>query len=175
VTEPEFRLIDMTTPRKRRQVGALLFGLAGVGVIVAAAVVLISGDGGPDVAVGSASSSSPAPTRSAAAPTKATSFSAFGSITLKGDFAGAPCQGEGGFGDLRAGAKVDVRDKAKAVVASGELAPGAVDGRACVFMFTITGVPGGRGPYEVTLGPRPGTLYTESDLSSTAINLTVGS
>jgi hypothetical protein len=53
---------------------------------------------------------------------------------------GSRCTGEGGYGDLRAGAQVVLTDDRGATLSTGRLSAGEFDGLGCVFSFALEDV-----------------------------------
>ncbi len=83
------------------------------------------------------------------------------------------CSGLNGFSDLAAGAQITVTDAAGKVLAVGSLQRGVAegittDGRAttCSLRFTVSGVPGGVGPYGVEVSHRGVVRFNEGELLS---------
>lgn len=102
-----------------------------------------------------------------------------GSVTLgygayeAEDRFGAPCQGDGGYSDIRAGAQVAVRDASGKVVAVGRLEQGYSSFNSCTANFTLKDVPGGEEFYGVTIADRNELQYTKAQLAQ-RIELSLG-
>lgn len=81
------------------------------------------------------------------------------------------CSGWRGFDDIRGGTEVTVTDASGRTLAVGQLQTGQATGitddtaTACRLPFSITGVPGGVGPYGVEIGHRGVNHYTEGHLT----------
>ncbi|MDX2709225.1 hypothetical protein PV350_41255, partial [Streptomyces sp. PA03-6a] len=135
-----------STPPKRRRPWAFPLICAAVGLVVGLVVLggyaLLRSDGGTDAA-------------------NRDTFTLTGTFTLYGgaesDGVGG-CQGEDGFGDVRAGAAVTVYDASGEVIAVGALTdPKASDPElivACAFTVTVPEVPRGERFYGVEVSHR---------------------
>lgn len=130
---------------------------------------------------GCASSAGDAPEHKAAGGPR--TFAASGSLSLSdpdGVYVatdamapGAPCQGSGGYDDLRPGAQVVVTDDAGKVLAVGRLDAGATDDskaytspyyRHCVLPFTVSKVPAGEDFYGVQITHRGVVQKSEAEM-----------
>lgn len=90
----------------------------------------------------------------------------------------AVCAGDGGYDDLKQGARVVVTDNAGATVAIGSIdktepvveldddADGGYRATSCVLKFTVPEVPAGRGFYGVEVTHRGRVQFSERDLLS---------
>jgi hypothetical protein len=95
---------------------------------------------------------------------------------LGGFLAGDPCEGRGGFADLRAGAPVIVANEAGTVIATGEITAGALtDNYSCLFGFLVIGIPDAAF-YSITIGSRPVLTYSRAELDAADwwLNLSLG-
>lgn len=101
-----------------------------------------------------------------------------GTLTLsdQGGFveSGGGCAGEGGYSDMRGGARVVVSDAAGKTLALGSLSTGRPGQliTECVFSFKVD-VPRGHDFYRVTIGDRDPMEYAAEDLMK-PLDLTLG-
>jgi len=113
-----------------------------------------------------------------------TTFLVVGTVTVPASIGSEPgnggdCYTPDGYGDIREGAQVTVKDAAGTVIALGRLDPGhTVDSNGtfaskCIFGFTLTDVPEGKDFYLVEVSHRGELRYTRGDLAS-ALTLTLG-
>lgn len=102
-----------------------------------------------------------------------------GSVTLgmgayiAEDRMGAPCEGDGGYSDIRAGAQVTIRNAESKVIAVGQLEQGYSAIGSCTANFTIKDVPGGEDFYGVTIASRNEMQYAKEQLAQ-RLDLTLG-
>jgi hypothetical protein len=110
-----------------------------------------------------------------------------GTLILKDElnaFSGAPCTGQGGYGDIREGAQITVKDETNTLLAVGHLEPGITyEVRRtqftaysyCHFSFAITSVPD-RPFYQVEASHRGAWSYQRDDLHSRAwrVDVSIG-
>lgn len=153
--EPPFRLASMAPPRQRKPgriiaitLGAvLLLALGAAGALAAAALA------GPDT------------------------FKVAGTVTLKdpdGYMSSTNCRGKGGYDDIAEGASVTITDAAGATVAIGRLGLGDRQNTGCVFGFSVTDVPTGRHFYGIEVSHRGVVKFSEAELKSQSVALTLG-
>jgi hypothetical protein len=179
---PDLTLSQLTRPaghapgaRKRRT------GLV-VGLVVIGAVVL----GGAGVALGLSLGRHGATAGAAATTAAAGTLVVEGYLELdRGDFTWKSeddpvCSGTNAFSAFRRGAEVTVSDATGKTLVVGALDDGrAVDisngyAGSCRLTFTVRGVPRGVGPYSLAVSQRPAGHYTESELTSRAVELSFG-
>lgn len=103
-----------------------------------------------------------------------------GSVTLTSDDLGKrgdECFGQGGYSDLRGGARVVVADGDGKVLATGSLEPGVQPSAStCRFPFEIGSVP--PAPfYGIEVGSRSPITFSDAELKGTGyyLGLTIGS
>jgi hypothetical protein len=106
-------------------------------------------------------------------------FDVRGTLTLSGyrdlTFAGDDCVGVGGYGDIRGGAPVIVRDSRGEQLALGTLEPGmwpVTDEWSCDFAFRLDDVPESGTTYSVEVGRRGEVPFTRDQAGS--VRLTLG-
>lgn len=76
------------------------------------------------------------------------------------------CRGSGGYGDIREGLGVVVRDSQGAIIANGDLGEGKpLSTTLCEFSFEVTNIPESDF-YEVSVGRRGSVVYQRSELES---------
>lgn len=68
-----------------------------------------------------------------------------------------------GYDDVHPGAEVLVKDPEGTIIAKGELADGPIASNACIFTFTVSGVPGGHKFYTVGVANRGQLTFTEDE------------
>jgi hypothetical protein len=78
---------------------------------------------------------------------------------------GSSCSGSGGYGDIRAGIPVTVRDASGTLLASSSLRGGEVEGLRCVFTFELTDVDRSDF-YTFEVGRRGELTYSNSELAA---------
>lgn len=85
------------------------------------------------------------------------------------------CVGQGGYRDIRSGTQVTVTDEAGKTVGLGALTAGGITGRSgvCRFYFKVTGVPGDRDFYGVTVSDRGRIQFPRAALDQ-AVTVTLG-
>jgi hypothetical protein len=76
---------------------------------------------------------------------------------------GSSCSGFGGYGDIRAGIPVTVRDESGTLLASSSLRGGEVEGLRCVFTFELAGVERSEF-YTFEVGRRGELTYSHAEL-----------
>lgn len=110
-------------------------------------------------------------------------FEVKGELTLDGGDRGIQpadmgCAGASGYSDIAEGTAVTVSDATGTTVALGRLDHGRNDGslgrQQCSFTFVVAGVPAGKGFYGVEVSHRGRVQYTEAELTSRPLKLTLG-
>ena len=88
---------------------------------------------------------------------------------------GSSCSGSGGYGDIRSGLQVTVRDGSGGLLATSALQPGEVDLMSCVFEFTLIEVPRSE-YYTFEVGRRGELSYSQRDLADAGwqVNFVLG-
>lgn len=105
-----------------------------------------------------------------------------GAVTITSNIAGGEsCQGERGYGDMRAGAAVVVHDPGGKVVAAGELGEGVGSNLAtsqialsCRFPFVVKGAPEERF-YGIEVSHRGVVTFTAAQVRAGEVELSLGS
>lgn len=97
---------------------------------------------------------------------------------------GSPCSSGLGMDDIEAGAQVVVTGSDGHTLAIGELDAGKNDGgdggapplsiNHCVFAFSVTDIPSGKGPYAIEVAHRGKINFTETTAKKQPILLTLG-
>lgn len=116
-------------------------------------------------------------TRPAALP----SFDVHGSLAAADLFAvntataGGSCTAPAGDSDIAAGTQVLITNASGKTVGLGELGAGAYPTGlvlpVCDFPFTVTGIPGGQGPYSIAIGDHGKVAFDQKDAGDLEINL----
>lgn len=121
----------------------------------------------------------------ASSPSKPGVFALHGSLVLAGDHVPSDsdehgCTGFSGYDDIAAGTSVTVYDAAGKVVAEGSLDGGKYadptdNTSACVFLFTVPGVPKGTKFYQVEISHRGKITASVAEAQSGKFGATLGS
>lgn len=98
--------------------------------------------------------------------------------TTSGDMAVSSdnsCFGTSGYNDVQQGAEVTISSASGTTLVVGALQGGTYTaGTGCQFTFSVAGVPSGRGPYGVSVTHRGTTHFSEQDMESGAVALSLG-
>ena len=111
-------------------------------------------------------------------PTSPSAHAVTGTVLLwqDGIAAGGPCAGTGEFGDVTAGADVQIADANGKPLAAGVLQPGRSDGAAtCTFTFLVADV-ARADAYRIAVGTHAGGAFTHPEMraQSWSVRLTLG-
>ncbi len=87
----------------------------------------------------------------------------------------ASCSGSGGYLDISGGTDVTVYNASGTIVSSGALDDGLAIEGSCIFDFTVHGVPGNEGPYQVEVSHRGRLTITEANARAGKLSATLGS
>ncbi len=79
-----------------------------------------------------------------------------------------------GYSDISAGGSVVVKDSAGTTIATGELGKGTdIDTSYCRYSFTVPNVPISNF-YSIAIGHRNGITFSQADVESGAVHITLG-
>lgn len=165
---PQTQPMPQTGHRAPRRLPLPLLVLAiGAPALLLGAVLGVGGT----LLVGSQVSAPPAASASPSSSTMPVS----GTVTLQDGFGaeGLPCEGKGGYNDIREGAQVVITDAKQATLAVGALGPGKRDEKQrCEFAFSLS-APAGHEFYGIEVSHR-GRLQYPADRISRPLELTLG-
>lgn len=141
------------------------FGLAIASLLLTGACGGASGSDTEGAGADSAASSEPTPEL----------FTVAGELTLIDSGlirAEGACTGDGGYGDISAGAAIIIRDAQGQQVGLGELMTGReIDSVTCEFSFAVTDVPDGGDKYSIEVSDRGQVPFDREEASDVQISL----
>lgn len=85
------------------------------------------------------------------------------------------CSGDGGYGDVEAGLKVDVRDESQTLLGTGNLTSGVEMSDGCTFRFVVNEVPKAKF-YTIEVGRRGDLSYSHDEMEARgwSVSFTLG-